>query len=408
VKEDVFIVDGNAEFRALTTDSCLVCAKRGFIEFVDSGQQAAAAEAAALKAAAASGLPPIVGPMVDEVTVTNVPVFPEGDADLPVRGTVEAVGGEIVWHGEKTPPRTMTVITKSKKAKGDPKGILLTEGVDFYIDANGNSYFYNNLKTIAEAQDCEVVFDKGEGKGKSFIAVTALSGTFAQTLREGTDYFLGTDNRSHFVKGKALAPEEPLPTPATETPAQGGATAPTEAPSSYGFIWPTDSHTVSGKFGVYGSRSHLHRGIDISDRTVTENSAVKAVADGVVIVVGDDTRSGGRGIYVFIDHGNGTCSVSEHLSKVIVGAGMHVKQGEQIGNVGGTYGYAIHLHFELLMDLDLSAYLAYANKRIETRGGLLEPPFNWEDNQREGQGDRPIAYGGIAGRHVNPVDYLGK
>jgi hypothetical protein len=32
---------------------------------------------------------------------------------------------------------------------------------------------------------------------------------------------------------------------------------------------------------------------------------------------------------------------------------------DQIGNAGGAYGYAIHLHFELLMDLDLPMKVLY-------------------------------------------------
>jgi murein DD-endopeptidase MepM/ murein hydrolase activator NlpD len=89
-------------------------------------------------------------------------------------------------------------------------------------------------------------------------------------------------------------------------------------------------------------RSHYHRGIDIG---VPSGTPVKAIAAGKVISTGDDNRPGvGRELYIYVDHGSGTQSVYEHLSKITVIANEHIDQGQSIALSGDTYGYRHHLH----------------------------------------------------------------
>jgi hypothetical protein len=118
--------------------------------------------------------------------------------------------------------------------------------VEFYIK-DGKAYYYNNVRTILEAQDCAVAFDKGTtGKGRGFILyATAASNAASQTLKEGTDYIIGYDGKAHFTSGGTLPPgaEKPAPTPAPQQTSSGqtgaGNATSTQTPNDYGFIWIT-------------------------------------------------------------------------------------------------------------------------------------------------------------------------
>jgi murein DD-endopeptidase MepM/ murein hydrolase activator NlpD len=58
--------------------------------------------------------------------------------------------------------------------------------------------------------------------------------------------------------------------------------------------------------------------------------------------------NGGYGNYVVIQHGNGSQTLYAHQSKIIVGVGEHVVQGQVIGYVGNTgRSTGPHLHFEV-------------------------------------------------------------
>lgn len=92
-----------------------------------------------------------------------------------------------------------------------------------------------------------------------------------------------------------------------------------------------------------------HKGIDIA---ASRGTAVKAVADGVVIDVYEDPR---LGFTVVIDHENGLKTVYSNLaSGDMVVPNQIVTQGESIGSVGNTASFEIalepHLHFEVLKD----------------------------------------------------------
>lgn len=90
-----------------------------------------------------------------------------------------------------------------------------------------------------------------------------------------------------------------------------------------------------------------HNGLDIS---APENVSVYAPANGIVL--GAAWRDG-RGYVVMIKHdlNNGWAyySYSQHLNAMSVSVGQVVSAGSIIGKVGGTGGYAPHLHFGILM-----------------------------------------------------------
>jgi murein DD-endopeptidase MepM/ murein hydrolase activator NlpD len=69
------------------------------------------------------------------------------------------------------------------------------------------------------------------------------------------------------------------------------------------------------------------------DYPVAEGSAVKAVADGTVVLAEEHFMTGKS---VFIDHGDGMVSMNFHLSDIEVEPGDEVKRGQEIGKVGAT------------------------------------------------------------------------
>lgn len=89
-------------------------------------------------------------------------------------------------------------------------------------------------------------------------------------------------------------------------------------------------------------RTSLHTG---RDYPVGAGNAVKAVADGKVVLAADHFFTGNA---VYVDHGAGLVSMNFHLSELDVKSGDQVKRGQTLGKVGGT-GRATgpHLHIGL-------------------------------------------------------------
>ena len=87
----------------------------------------------------------------------------------------------------------------------------------------------------------------------------------------------------------------------------------------------------------------MHRGTDFGAGTGTP---VLATASGTVVLGGWCDR--GTGNCVVIDHAGGWRSQYFHLSRVHVGPGETVRQGERIGQVGSTgRSTGPHLHFQI-------------------------------------------------------------
>ena len=109
---------------------------------------------------------------------------------------------------------------------------------------------------------------------------------------------------------------------------------------SNGFIWPAKGLLTSG-FGWRWGR--MHQGIDIAADVGTP---VYAAADGVVEY--SDWNSGGYGNLVDVRHADGSMTRYGHLNRSLVHPGQHVRQGEQIAEMGSTgYSTGPHLHFEV-------------------------------------------------------------
>jgi murein DD-endopeptidase MepM/ murein hydrolase activator NlpD len=104
--------------------------------------------------------------------------------------------------------------------------------------------------------------------------------------------------------------------------------------------WPLVG-SVTSNFGPRDGGEHT--GIDIDGDT---GELVSSAADGRVVTAG--YHPGGYGNVVVVDHGGGVSTLYAHLSKIMVGAGDELDQGDNLGLVGCTGSCTgDHLHFEL-------------------------------------------------------------
>ncbi|HEY6022386.1 MAG TPA: LysM peptidoglycan-binding domain-containing M23 family metallopeptidase, partial [Candidatus Paceibacterota bacterium] len=105
------------------------------------------------------------------------------------------------------------------------------------------------------------------------------------------------------------------------------------------YSWPVDG-------GVITQGLHGWNGVDIGASIGTN---ILAAADGTVIIAKNNGAwNGGYGNYVVISHPNGTQTLYGHMSRVLVGPGESVSEGEVIGKVGSTgESTGPHLHFEV-------------------------------------------------------------
>lgn len=89
---------------------------------------------------------------------------------------------------------------------------------------------------------------------------------------------------------------------------------------------------------------HSKNAVDIGCPTGTP---IYAPAGGTVLIARSSGWNGGYGNYIVIKHNDGTQSVLAHQSRLAVGAGERVVQGQIVGYVGSSgNSTGPHLHFE--------------------------------------------------------------
>ncbi|WP_434442387.1 M23 family metallopeptidase [Lentzea sp. E54] len=116
-----------------------------------------------------------------------------------------------------------------------------------------------------------------------------------------------------------IAAEEEAKRPKTVRPAQGSFT------SGFGARWGTS-----------------HNGIDIANAIGTP---IVSVMDGTVIEAGP---ASGFGLWVRVQHDDGTITVYGHMNTIDVPQGARVKAGQQIATIGNRgQSTGPHLHFEV-------------------------------------------------------------
>lgn len=90
---------------------------------------------------------------------------------------------------------------------------------------------------------------------------------------------------------------------------------------------------------------HGYNGVDYG---MPVGSPIYAAASGVVIIAKTSGYNGGYGLYVAIQHPNGTQTIYGHMSVVNVFVGQTVTQGQLLGYSGNTgKSTGPHLHFEI-------------------------------------------------------------
>jgi murein DD-endopeptidase MepM/ murein hydrolase activator NlpD len=140
------------------------------------------------------------------------------------------------------------------------------------------------------------------------------------------------------------------------------------AVSSIPAYMPVKDYRYTSSFGVrydpFNGGSAMHAGVDMAG---SMGEPIYASADGIVSRAG---VTNGYGNLVELDHGRGLDTRYGHMSKILVHAGEHVVQGQEIGRMGSTgRSTGTHLHFEVRVDgravnprpfLEASAYVLAA------------------------------------------------
>ncbi|MEU5691236.1 M23 family metallopeptidase [Actinosynnema sp. NPDC020468] len=102
---------------------------------------------------------------------------------------------------------------------------------------------------------------------------------------------------------------------------------------------PAEGVFSSGYGGRWGE---MHYGIDIANAIGTP---IYSAADGVVIDAGP---ASGFGLWIRVQHQDGSITVYGHVDSYNVEKGQQVKAGEQIGRMGNRgFSTGPHLHFEV-------------------------------------------------------------
>lgn len=140
------------------------------------------------------------------------------------------------------------------------------------------------------------------------------------------------------------------------------------------FRYPVNWVAIS----TYFSNSHLAFDYGWNSSHGGKNVGVYAVSNGTVFDIGKSIGTNNAGNYVWTRHSYNEkydiLTRYAHLKdgSIKVKKGQSIKQSQQIGNMGGTYGYAEHLHHDVWL----------VPKSYK---------FNWNDRKKYA---------------VNPVDYL--
>ncbi|MCQ1999752.1 M23 family metallopeptidase [Arthrobacter zhaoxinii] len=146
----------------------------------------------------------------------------------------------------------------------------------------------------------------------------------------------------------AADPAAPEPAPAAE-PAPEPAPEPVAEPVQ-GPVPPVDDMVVTSPFGYRNNplapgALEFHTGTDFGAVTGTP---VKAMLGGTVTEAGWHTTGGG-GLRVVVDHGDGVQTTYNHLNSIDVSVGQAVDAGAVVGGIGSTgNSTGPHLHFEVL------------------------------------------------------------
>ncbi|MCC3294107.1 M23 family metallopeptidase [Arthrobacter sp. zg-Y411] len=188
-------------------------------------------------------------------------------------------------------------------------------------------------------------------------AAVALSGVVAGTAataepelkleRQAMVTTLDTDAGREAGEGApATEPEPAAEPPVNDAPAP----EPAPEPAEPGPVAPVDDMVVTSPFGYRDNPlapgyPEFHTGTDFGAVTGTP---VKSMLGGTVVEASWHTTGGG-GLRVVVDHGDGLQTTYNHLNSIDVSVGQNLDAGAVVGGVGSTgNSTGPHLHFEVL------------------------------------------------------------
>ena len=196
-------------------------------------------------------------------------------------------------------------------------------------------------------------------------AVGGTAGTAEPELRLERQSVTTTLDAGDGAAAPAQAAEpaaEPAAAPPAAEPApEEAAPVAAEEPAPQGPVAPLDSLVLTSPFGyrdnpLYPGYPEFHTGTDFGAVTGTP---VKASAPGTVVEAGWHTTGGG-GLRVVIDHGDGLQTTYNHLNSIDVGVGQAVEAGVVIAGVGSTgNSTGPHLHYEVLRNGEYTDPMAW-------------------------------------------------
>ena len=96
---------------------------------------------------------------------------------------------------------------------------------------------------------------------------------------------------------------------------------------------------------IRGFEADMNKGIDIGGKL---GDPVFAASSGDVVYSGRGVQ--GSGNLIIIRHNDRYLSAYAHNSRMLVGEGIHVKEGDKIAEVGNSSNGISMLHFEIRFD----------------------------------------------------------
>ncbi len=292
-------------------------------------------------------------------------------ASAAVGRTLGAATGEIRLAFAITPSGSGNRLTELVARRADGSGVMLAAGSDGAFAAT----------PIAAKLHRQTRFVRGELDGDSFYssAVAAgvsdvLIGPFVNAFRYDFDMQREVARGDVFEAGfeQRVTPEgEPVGQPvlvyaSLATAGKSRALYRYRAPGDAEAEWfdsggkssrrslmrtPVEAARISSGFGMRGHPIlgfvKMHKGTDFAAPTGTP---IYAAGDATVTFAGP---KGPNGNFVRLHHANGWDTLYLHMNRIAAGLapGLHVAQGQQIGEVGTTgRSTGPHLHYEVHID----------------------------------------------------------
>lgn len=225
------------------------------------------------------------------------------------------------------------------------EGDTLSEIAELFDVSVNTIKWENDLgSTIRPGQELRILPVSGVShtikKGETFSKIAALYDVEVEDIT----IFNNLDETKLKVGEKIIVPNgvKASAAPSSGSSTKKGSTTPsTTARVAQGYyIRPTTGRVTS----LFGPRSgSYHYGIDFGGATGTP---IVAAATGTVVKT---SCGSGYGNCLIVQHDNGTQTLYAHASKIYVGVGTKVKQGQKIAAIGSTgRSTGPHLHFEII------------------------------------------------------------